>query len=84
MSGAFTRDEGEHAGVIGKRVVITGGQGIARGEMLALEPVLELAGHIAAVLADFKGGDDNDLDLQRCRRRVGGTQRDDRPEEQGS
>jgi hypothetical protein len=31
--------------------------------MIALDPVLEFAGLVACVLADFKHGDDDDLDL---------------------
>ena len=43
--------------------MIAGGERINLIEMIAFDPVLEFAGLIASVLADFEHGDDDDLDL---------------------
>jgi hypothetical protein len=41
--------------------VIGGGERIDLVEMIALDPVLKLAGLVAGVFADFKHGDDDDF-----------------------
>ena len=47
--------------------VIAGGKRIDLVEMIALDPVLEFAGLVAGVLADFEHGDDDDLDRDGAR-----------------
>ena len=44
------------------------GKGHALVEVFALDPCLELARGVAGIFADFKGGDDDDLDGDRCLR----------------
>jgi hypothetical protein len=41
------------------------GKGKDAVEVLPLDPVLKFAGFVAGVVADFKGGDDDDFDGDR-------------------
>ncbi len=47
--------------------VVAGGERVDAVEMIALDPVLKFAGLVAGVLADFKHGNDDDLDRNGAR-----------------
>jgi hypothetical protein len=51
--------------------VVAGWEGIDLVEMIALHPILEFAGLIAGILADFKHRDDDDLYLDWARLGIG-------------
>jgi hypothetical protein len=62
--GAHAGEQAEDAGLgVEAEVVIALGEGQDLGEVLALDPVLVLAGDVAGVGADLEHGDDDDLDL---------------------
>ena len=80
VRGALAGEDGHLAARVHACSVVAGGQRINLVEMIALDPVLEFAGLIAGVLADFKHGDDDDLDLDGAR--LGGRDRGEGEESQ--
>ncbi len=60
-------DDAEHSIVIHQRIVIRGRQREAPREMLALNPVLKLAGRVAGIVTNLKHGNDHHFDRNASR-----------------
>ena len=59
---ALSGDDGEFAGVVHAGGVVGGGERVDVVEVVAFDPVLELAGSVAGVFAGLKHGDDDNFD----------------------
>ena len=62
MRGARSGEDAHFALTIHADRVVGAGHGKDLVEMIALDPVLKFARRVAAVVADFKHGDDDDFD----------------------